>query len=758
MTSRRRRAAFASLGALAATSVAAIGWTALSLPPSVIAPSAAPGVTLEDRHGIVLRSSRADDGSRMRWMRLDEIDPKIIQAFVAAEDRRFYDHGALDWRALARALRDNALAMRVVSGASTITMQTARLVHPSPRSLGGKISQMMWALRLERHLGKQQLLEQYLNRVPLGQGTVGVAAASALYFGASASDVSLAQAASLAGLAHAPSVDNPLVSPARARARRAFALGRLKRIGAATAADLAHAAEEPLLVRRSASPFLAPHFTTRVLRWADDDSTALRGLDATIRTSLDVALQQEIELEVRRTVEAMRARGGQQAAAVVLDNRSGEILAWVGSPDFWSDSAGQTDMVASARQPGSALKPFLYGLAFDRGYTPASILADVARTYMTVTGPYHPRNYDRTTHGPVRAREALASSYNIPAVELANDVGAPALLATLHRAGFASLGKSAEHYGLGLALGNGDVTLVELANAYRALANGGVWRSYRWTAVADGTADGARGARVMSPMSAALVLDILSDAEARIPAFGLETPFDFPFPVAVKTGTSRHFTDNWAAATTGNFTVAVWVGNFNGQPMDGVSGVTGAGPLLRRAVLLTAARVLPGELITPAGAGAAAISICRVSGLRAGPDCPHSVEWFAADQAPSRECDWHRGGRVVLPPRFAEWAAQHGGATDDAHVAARTAARDSVDDRRFRIVSPRDGDRYRVPPGVDRRYSTIALVASGADAGRIQWFIDGRPSSSTRFQLVTGTHTIAARAGDDSARVTVRVE
>ncbi|MDQ6829720.1 MAG: penicillin-binding protein 1C [Gemmatimonadota bacterium] len=758
MMSGRRRAAVLALGALAATSVAAFGWTGLPLPAGIIAPAAAPGVTLEDRHGIVLRSSRAEDGSRMRWMRLDEIDPKIIQAFVAAEDRRYYDHGALDWRALGRAVRDNVLAMRVVSGASTITMQTARLVHPSRRSFAGKISQVMWSLRLEAHLTKQQLLEQYLNRVPLGQGAIGVAAASALYFGASARDVSLAQAATLAGLAHAPSVDNPLVSPSRARARRAFALARLRRLGAATETDLEHAAAEPLLVRRPASPFLAPHFTTRVLRWADDDSLAHRDGDATIRTSIDLALQQGIELEVRRTVEEMRARGGQQAAAVVLDNRSGEILAWVGSPDFWSDSAGQTDMVASPRQPGSALKPFLYGLAFDRGYTPASILADVARTYQTVTGAYHPRNYDRTMHGPVRAREALASSYNIPAVELANDVGAPALLSTLHRAGFASLGKSAEHYGLGLALGNGDVTLVELANAYRALANGGMWRPYHWTAVADGTADGARGERVMSASSAALVLDILSDAEARIPGFGLETPFDFPFPVAVKTGTSRHFTDNWSAATTGNFTVAVWVGDFNGQPMDGVSGVTGAGPLLRRAVLLTAARVSAGELPTPASTGATSISICRVSGLRAGPDCPHSLEWFAAGREPSRECDWHRGGRVVLPARFAEWSAQHGGATDDVHVAAHSAAPDSVDDAHFRIVSPRDGDRYRVPPGVERRYSTVAMVATGPEAAHVRWFIDGRPTSTTRFPLVTGTHTISARTPADSARVTVRVE
>ncbi|MEP6692210.1 MAG: penicillin-binding transpeptidase domain-containing protein, partial [Gemmatimonadaceae bacterium] len=415
-------------------------------------------------------------------------------------------------------------------------------------------------------------------------------------------------------------------------------------------------------------------------------------------------------------------------------------------------------------------KPFLYGLAFDRGYTPASILADVARTYQTATGPYHPRNYDRTTHGPVRAREALASSYNIPAVELANDVGAPSLLETLHLAGFSSLDRSAEHYGLGLALGNGDVTLVELANGYRALANGGVWRPYRWRASDAGdTAPATSGHRLMSTASAALVLDILGDAEARIPGFGLETPFDFPFPVAVKTGTSRHFTDNWAAATTGNFTVAVWVGNFNGRPMDGVSGVTGAGPLLRRAVLLTSQRVAPGVLPTPASVGATAVEICRVSGLRAGAECPRLVEWFAPGKAPRVECDWHRDGRTVLPARFAEWAASedrglriedrgHRITDRGSRIADRGADRDSAAaPAAFRIVSPKNGDRYRVPPGVDPRFSSVGLVAVGADVRDVRWFIDGRRAVDARFHLTGGRHTIEAIARGDSSRVTVEV-
>ncbi|HEU4584994.1 MAG TPA: penicillin-binding protein 1C [Gemmatimonadaceae bacterium] len=788
---------------------------ATPIPAEVLAPMDAPSVTLTDRHGVVLRTTRAADGSRARWMPIDQIDPQIITAFIAVEDRRFLARsnrgalGAIDARALARAVRDNLRARRIVSGASTITMQTARLVRPSGRGWGGKLTQALWALRLSAHLSSGEILEQYLNRVQLGQGAVGVPAAAMLYAGASARSVSLAQAALLAGIAHAPSSDNPLVSPRRAHADRSRALTRILRAGYASSGDVERARREPLLTTGDAAPFLAPHFTTRVLGWLDRD--AYRG--GVLRTSLDIALQRQLEAEVRRTVRDLHAEGARQAAAVVLDNHSGEILAWVGSPDFWADTGGQTDMVVSARQPGSALKPFLYGLAFDRGLTPATILADIPHEYRTSTGPYRPRNYDQRYHGPVRAREALASSFNVPAVALADRVSAASLLATLHNAGFASLSRSADYYGLGLALGNGDVTLLELANAYRSLANGGVWRPLRWSA-ADGAgatsnvlpaaaSDAAAGRRVMSPLSAALVLDILSDADARIPGFGLQTPLEFPFRAAAKTGTSRHFTDNWAVATTAGFTVAVWVGNFSGRPMEGVSGVSGAGPLLHRATLLTARRYAPGLLPTPASAGARPVEICRLSGLRAAHGCPHMTEWFAPGAEPTDSCDWHRAdGSVVLPQEYAAWLERRegDGAVDDGALLAASrisiargdepasastaeshsdqpsdslanagegggtagAARRPTDARGagFRIVSPRDGDRYQVPAGVDPQYSTVALRAAGArDPAAVRWSVDGRAYRRSRLPLTPGEHVIRAfTSRGDSAEVRIVVE
>jgi penicillin-binding protein 1C len=749
------------------------GWVAWPLPRGLLDAPPATSVTLLDRFGQPLRATRPTDGTDRRWIALADVDPDILRAFVTLEDHRFSRHHGVDAAAALRAARDGLRAGHVVSGASTITMQLARLLVPIPRTWAGKAQQALWALRLETHLTKQEILEQYLNRIPLGQGTAGVAAAADVYFDATARDLSLGQAVLLASLATAPSRDNPFVDRGRAAHRRADALRRLRARGLIGIRDSALADAEPTMRVRPAV-FNAPHFTTRVLvEWTEGNADSLsrdgstpRSVDPSIRrsaitTSLDLSLQREIESEVRHTVATLADRGARDAAAVVLDNASGQVLAWVGSPDFWAEPAGQVDLVTSPRQPGSALKPFLYGLAFDQGYSPASVLPDVARSYTTPGGVYAPRNYDRRFHGPVRAREALASSHNVPAVELANRLGAGALLGALRRAGFGSLDRPAEHYGLGLALGNGDVTLLELANAYRALVNGGTWTPWTWQAVSrphvlqySGAADVSTGGRedvsqVMSPVSAALVLDVLADPVARVPGFGTETPFTFPFPTAVKTGTSRNFTDNWAVAVTGGFTVAVWVGDASGRPMEQVGGVTGAGPLLQRAVLRTAARYPAGLLPTPAEAGARRVMVCALSGGLAGAECPGIPEWVPAG-APLEACDWHRDGATVLPELYAEWLATATGTTEmvsRAHVLPS-----SHGDLPLRIVSPQSGDRYSVPAGTDPRYATIALraVTRGA-AVRVRWFVDGTPVPSARWRLVAGEHRVRAVADDGSS-------
>ena len=768
-----RRAAIVCVVSVAAAALGTVAWLFVPVPERLIAADTEPGVRIEDRHGVLLRSTRSADGSRTQWVPIGEMDPDLILAFVAVEDRRFWDHGGIDGRAVARAARDNLRSGRIVSGASTISMQLARLLHPGSRGWRAKASESLWALRLERHLTKQQILEQYLNRVHLGQAAVGVGAAARLYFGSSAAEVSIGEAATLAGLAHAPSRDNPFVSPKRATARRDLAIARMHRAGAIGTADAADARAELLLPVKTRAPFLAPHFTSRLL--ADDAA----GRGDVWRTTLDAGLQRELEGEVKHAIELLGDRGVRHGAVVVLDNRTGDVLAWIGSPDFWAERSGQTDMVVSPRQPGSALKPFLYALAFDRGTTAATVLPDIPRSYATATGPYTPRNYDRRFHGPVRAREALASSYNLPAVELAGRVGTGAFLQTLRLAGFESLHRDAEHYGLGLALGNGDVTLLELANAYRGLANGGVWLPTRTFLDASPTAaGGARsraarlasstttsgGTRFVSTQAAVLALDVLSDASARVPGFGLETPFDFPFPAAAKTGTSRHFTDNWAVATTGGFTVAVWVGNFSGEPMQGVSGVTGAGPLLHRAVTLAAQRYAPGVLPTPSQAGLVAVDVCRLSGMQATAECPAVREWFVPGSEPRVADNWMRAGRVTLPSEYAEWAGEGErgfmgslAAADSSESVplagegrAATASDDDASDSRPRLISPLDGDTYRIPPGVPASFSSIPLRVAGM-SGAVRWYVNGARHEGARWTLARGTHVVRVEAAGGPA-------
>jgi penicillin-binding protein 1C len=263
----------------------------------------------------------------------------------------------------------------------------------------------------------------------------------------------------------------------------------------------------------------------------------------------------------------------------------------------------------------------------------------------------------------------------------------------------------------------------------------------------------------VSAGSAALVLDILADPTARIPGFGVETPFDFPFPAAVKTGTSHHFTDNWAVGVTGGFTVAVWVGNFDGQPMRGVSGVTGAGPLLHRAMLVTAHRYAPGELPSPRAAGATRTRICALSGLRATAGCADLDEWFLPGTAPQRECDWHRDGQVVWPAEYVEWAEQNGASVPPLRMAERgSGGEDRGGGSQFQIVSPRSGDRYEIPPGIDARYATIALRAAATPAdGAVRWYVDGRQIHNLRYVLTPGTHVIRA-VGTSGATAETRIE
>lgn len=678
----------------------------------------APTVEVVDRHGRLLKSGLAED----LWSKpvaLSDVSPFAVLATLAAEDRRFYEHGGVDPRAVARAVLQNAKAGRAVSGGSTITQQLARSLEPRPRTMWGKLKEAWGALKLERSASKDEILEAYLNRAPYGRGTRGIEAASRLWFGASSRDLTLGQAALLAGLPKCPSKCDPLKAPKAAEARRRVVLGRMASWGwiseAERKAALAEKAAESAGAVRARED-VAPHFARRALA---------RGGGARRETTLDADLQRELEALTATHLKSLRSHNATNAAVVVLDNADGSVLAWVGSGDFRDDAHdGQVDGAAARRQPGSALKPFLYGLAFERGASPSDGIDD-APTF--AVGGFAPRNYDESFHGLVPLRQALACSYNAPAVKLAERVGVPAFLATLHAFGFESLDAPAERYGAGLALGNGEVTLRELAGAYAALARGGVVLPVRETM----DAPTGPAHRALSREAAYLVAHVLSDNDARSPAFGWDSALRLPFPFAAKTGTTKDYKDNWAAGFTPDWTVAVWVGNFDGKPMRRVSGVTGAAPLLRDAALAMERRY--GARPFPVPAGIREALICPLSGKLAGARCPGATrEVFLRGREPGTSCPL---------------------AHDEAVAAAAPAGP--------RLSFPRPGDVFRVDPATPRAAQALPVAAEPEDAGW-RWLLDGKDTGATGgrafLPLTPGVHVVrAVAAGAEAGPVSFRV-
>ena len=534
-----------------------------------------------DRSGHVLREVLSEDETRGRWVGLGEIAPTLVLATINAEDKRFYDHAGSDFLAIMRSLSIDVRHGEARTGASTITQQVVKLTldRGAPRTLATKVMEIVWAWRLELASTKDDVLEQYLNRVPYGNQLVGAEAASWMYFGKPAASVSLAEAAFMAGLPSSPTRLNPYRFLDRAKARQRWLLDLMLEREVISAVEHRTAIDEPLkLMPRRGTPE-APHLTHSAVEVLDLLPPALR--PPTLRTTLDLELQRDIE----RLLRAQRpddAKGGQmQTAAIVLATQTSEVLAWVGSRDFADAPAlGQNDGVRALRQPGSALKPFVYGAYFDAGHPYDSVIDDKPTSFGTPTGRYTPLNFDQQFHGQVNIRTALGSSLNVPAVIALAEVGVPRVLDLLRAAGLATLNQSPDHYGLGLALGNGEVRLVDLAAAYATLGRLGRPMPVTWWA----GAERAPGARILSEETCFVLLDMLADDRARGIGFGHAGPFDLPFRLAGKTGTSSDFRDNWAVAVTPLHTIAVWVGNFDGRPMQRQPGRHGAAPVLRQVV------------------------------------------------------------------------------------------------------------------------------------------------------------------------------
>ncbi|MGE0029915.1 MAG: penicillin-binding protein 1C [Steroidobacteraceae bacterium] len=526
---------------------------------------------LLDRHGRLLDRERLDFGvRRLEWTSLESISPALVDAVIAGEDRRFKGHGGVDWRGVASALVDTLRDARP-RGASTITMQLAAMIDPraarddAKPDWRRKLAQIRIALAIERRWSKPQILEAYLNLLGFRGELQGIGAAAEVLVGKTPSGLEVTESLVLAALLPAPAADSATV------ARRACRRAELAQIAVQCSAIRATADS---ILSRSRTPLPAPALAPHVAR------ALLTVPGAHVGSTLDFRTQQLAADTLGRHIAMLGDRNVRDGAVLVVDNATGDVLAYVGSGGPASRAAN-IDGIRARRQAGSTLKPFLYGLALERRYlTAASLLDDSPVNLDTASGIYLPQNYDQVYRGPVSVRTALGSSLNIPAVRTLVLIGVEPFRDRLWKLGYGGIVQDGEYYGYSLALGSAEVSLWEQAQAYRALARGGLFSPLRLLA-----GDDVPDEPILPAEAAFIVSDILADRAARMTTFGLTSYLDTPFWSAVKTGTSKDMRDNWCIGFSTAYTVAVWVGNFEGDSMHDVSGVTGAAPVWQEIML-----------------------------------------------------------------------------------------------------------------------------------------------------------------------------
>ena len=536
-----------------------------------------PSVDFRDRTGKPLYLALSGGQRRGEAVVIAELPPILIAATLCAEDRRFWRHGGLDFVAIARAIADAFEEGEIVSGASTISQQLVKISSPpAKRSVRTKIREMLVARHLEMRWPKERILGEYLSRLDYGNLRVGIRAASQGYFGKPVDDLSLAECAFLVGLPQAPTRLNPYAAFHLAKRRQEWVLGQMMGHGYIDKEMHQRATRQVIVLEAGDRSFEAPHLVTLIRAREKGEGGGKTGV---VKTTIDLSLQHRVEGIVKSELSKLKGRNGNHAGVVVIENVSGGVLSLLGSPDFFEEETGQVNGTLARRSPGSALKPFTYLMALQNGDSPGTIVADVPTEFAGGGGTYRPVNYDHQFYGPMTYREALGNSLNVSAVRvLRKHGGAPALVEALRECGIGTLDGPVSEYGLGLTIGGAEVRLLELTNAYACLGRLGVYRPLRFC---DAEAQGD-SRRLFDGTACYLVSEMLGDKKARGRTFGMMSVLDLPFPVACKTGTSTNYRDNWTIGYTPEFTVGVWVGNFDNTPMRWVSGVSGAGPIFRR--------------------------------------------------------------------------------------------------------------------------------------------------------------------------------
>ncbi|MCX6878264.1 MAG: penicillin-binding protein 1C [Verrucomicrobia bacterium] len=653
-------------------------------------------------------------------------DDWIAKAVVAAEDQRFWRHCGVDICAVARSCKQAATSMRRVSGASTLSMQLVRRSCPRQRNLIAKGIEAFRALQMERQLTKREIISLYLNHAPLGANLVGIEAASRRYFAKGAHDLSLGEASLLAGIPQSPTRFNPVKYPAAAKTRQAYVLRRMVACSFITREQMDNALAQPLRFRDNRYPFLAPHFCDMLARQAANGAIEMR-------TTLDLGLQQTIEESLAKYAPTLRAERIRGAAALVLDAKTSEVLALVGSPDFRARTKGaQVNAAVAPRSAGSTLKPFAYAVATDRGMlTPLRVLYDIPQSY----SDYDPANFDKTHGGVVTVRDALIRSLNLPAIDVEKRIGQPLFHAKLRELGLQTLTEPAAHYGLGLVLGNAEVTLLDLTNAYACLARGGVYLPYRTMPSAASTA--AAGTRQFSAEASWLISDILGGDERAMDSSG--TVADIRIPrLAWKTGTSSGFRDAWTIAYNPDFVIGVWLGNPDGRPSGFLVGRKAATP-----IVWDICRRLYPTGNGPWFAKPEAIEdreVCALSGQTPSPNCPRKIHDHAIKDVSRYEtCEVHLLGTAAVWPVAVE-----------AFLKTQPSAGGDDDKCELVITTPANGSSYLFMPDMAQpQQQRIPFTANFSNASAdLHWFVNDQylgasKSGETLFwSLSKGQHRI----------------
>ncbi len=693
-----------------------------------------------DKDGNPIRTILGDGDVRCKPIVLSQAGEWATKALIAAEDKRFYRHSGIDLIAAMRAVGQNIIWHRVVSGASTLSTQVIRMSTPRQRTVMTKILEAVSALQMERRFSKDDILTQYLNRMPLGGNLVGIQAASRKYFGKDAADLSLAEASLLAGLPQAPSRFRPDRRLKRALKRRKFVLQRMQNLGFITAKEKQQAEEQIMEIKMQPDPFFAPHFCELVKQSFITNKNIIRK-KSEIRTTLNRELQDIAVATLKEHNRKLQGKSIFGGAVVIIEVATGNVVALVGSPDYDDNAhAGKVNCAIMPRSPGSTLKPFAYAMALDRGLiTPGKVIADVPLYFKD----YTPQNFDYEFRGLVTARQALVDSLNIPALSIVKDVGLNEFVTELRRVGLASLNQSAMHYGLSVVLGTGEVKLLNLVNAYACLARQGEYMPYKLLA----GENNFKKEQIFSAGAAWMIADMLSGNERSMAIVGHAADVTMP-RIAWKTGTSSGGRDAWTVGYNPEYAIGVWLGNPDGSGLDGLVGIEDAAP-----VVMEIFRQIYPDGRSPWYRKPDLVSVrkvCADSGCPVSRCCESSVDdYYMPGISDPAQCRVHTVG------------------SDDKIRERYPAAISSFFDKmsgncgeNVRIVKPQNGESFVISDDLLPAVQKIELKAVAE--GTLCWFVDGRLIATTdnpvSWQLRKGMHEIVCTdlsGVADSVNITV---